>query len=446
MITTAVIAEFNPFHKGHAYLLSEAKRITGADRIIVIMSGNFTQRGDVAICDKFSRAGSALLCGADLIIELPFAYATAPAENFALGAVSILNKINKGTNIIINYLVFGSECGDISTLTECAEVLRNESDEFKNILNEELKKGASYPLARERAFAKCCPKALSLSPNNILGIEYINALSRLKSSIKPVTIKRLGMDYNSEDLEDGLVLDINPGQTAPDTVNDKNNFISATAFRKAIKDAKNSAEIFKFISENSSPEVAEIMSECISKSFPIFNDDASEYFAYALLSNRDFLNDFADFNEAFSNRISNLLDSSNFIASDINTLIGNIKTKNITEARIKRALIHLLAGYTKVSEKQAIDAAKYSEIGYIRVLGLNSKGGNLIKDIKKAEAPVEIITKLADTKIDLKNAGDINSLLLSFDIHSANIFSLIVSSKFKKTCDNEYRRSPVIIK
>ena len=207
-----IIAEYNPFHNGHLYHINESKKAVNADYTIAIMSGNFVQRGDTSLVDKWSKAEMALKNGIDLVIELPLLYSISSAENFAEGSIKILNSLN-----LVDYLSFGSELCDVNILNEFANVLYYELKEFVSILNHELSKGFSFPKARENAllmYLNDIRKYANIlsSPNNILAIEYLKALKKYKSSIVPVSIYRKKVDYNSTEIVD--------------------NFASATAIRK----------------------------------------------------------------------------------------------------------------------------------------------------------------------------------------------------------------------
>ncbi|MFQ9151713.1 MAG: nucleotidyltransferase family protein [Blautia sp.] len=176
MKVTGIIAEYNPFHQGHAYHLSRARELTGADRILVVMGGNFMQRGEPAIIDKYTRTEMALRNGADLVLELPAASATGSAEYFAEGAVELLDASG-----VVNELCFGSELGELEPLEKAAELLLEEPEDYQELLRTELKKGKTFPEARETALSAFLPEqSLLASPNNILAIEYIKALKRRK--------------------------------------------------------------------------------------------------------------------------------------------------------------------------------------------------------------------------------------------------------------------------
>ena len=216
MKTVGIIAEFNPFHKGHEYLIRTLKKETGSDYAVIVMSGDYTQRGAPAIFDKYTRTKMALLSGADLVLELPLYYSTSSAEFFAGGAISLLNGLS-----CIDYLGFGSESGDTSSMRQIASVLADEPSEFADAIKENLKSGMNYAAARSAALSSYLDTDASLiaNPNDILGTEYIKALLIQNSPIAPVTIKRIGASYNDDTLSE-----------------DSNIFSSARAIRLALED------------------------------------------------------------------------------------------------------------------------------------------------------------------------------------------------------------------
>ena len=207
-----IVSEYNPFHNGHLHHLELSKQLTNTDFTVAVMSGNFVQRGDTSIVDKWTKAQKALTRGiklakengADLVIELPTVYAISSAENFADGAVKILNSLG-----VVDYISFGSEIGEISPLNDVASILYREPKEFQALILAQLKSGLSYPKAREIALSqffgnsKKYTEVLS-NPNNILGVEYLKALKRHRSHIKPLTIKRDYSDYNSTNVKNGI--------------------------------------------------------------------------------------------------------------------------------------------------------------------------------------------------------------------------------------------------
>lgn len=195
MKTVAIIAEFNPFHNGHKYIVNQAKKITNSDYCISIMSGNFLQRGIPSMWDKYTRATIAVQEGIDLCLELPFPYATGSAYDFAMGAVSILNSLNS-----VDYLCFGAETDDLALFERITEILINEPDEYKTQLKTYLSQGLSFPSARSNALVSILQDTsisdLLSKPNNILALEYIHSLKKINSPIKPIIIKRIIANYH----------------------------------------------------------------------------------------------------------------------------------------------------------------------------------------------------------------------------------------------------------
>ena len=219
MKTAGIIAEYNPFHRGHEYQIQYTKEKLGADYVIVTMSGDYVQRGTPALISKHLRAEMALRCGADLVLEMPVSVSTASAEAFAMGGVSLLDSLG-----VVDMLCFGSESGEISTLQKLAEILVKEPDEYKHLLKSFLSQGLSFPTARSQALTEYLKAVCRLTkantvedsatfssnaarilntPNNILGIEYCKALLRLNSKIQPVTIRREGMGYHDTFADSG---------------------------------------------------------------------------------------------------------------------------------------------------------------------------------------------------------------------------------------------------
>lgn len=213
-----IVSEYNPFHNGHLHHLKQSKEITNASFTVAVMSGNFVQRGDTSLIDKWAKAEMAIQAGVDLVIELPTVYAISSAENFADGAVKILDSLG-----VVDYISFGSEIGEIGPLDDVAKVLYKEPKEFSSLITTQLKSGLSYPKAREIALQQFFGNSKKYSdvlnnPNNILGVEYLKALKRRKSHITPITIKRDYSDYNSKTIKSG--------------------YASATAIRTMIKEKR----------------------------------------------------------------------------------------------------------------------------------------------------------------------------------------------------------------
>lgn len=259
-LAVGIIAEYNPFHDGHAYHIRKAKEISQADYCIVAMSGDFVQRGAPAIYDKYTRTAMALSCGADLVIELPSVFASSSAEDFAASGIALLNNLG-----VVGSVCFGSECGNVEKLTGIASILATEPPVYTKELRKELKKGATFPQARNLALISCGilnedEASILASPNNILGIEYCKALYRQKSSMTPVTISRKGYGYHDTSLA-------------------SEGFSSATGIRKAIYE---NPDILKQ-AESSLIQVPDSAKQMMSQGFPVFPDDFSALLNTTLL-------------------------------------------------------------------------------------------------------------------------------------------------------------------
>lgn len=385
-----IIAEYNPFHNGHLYHLNESKKQANADYTIAIITGNFVQRGDVSIIDKWSKTEMAIKNGIDLVIELPTLYSISSAENFAYGSVKILNSLG-----IVNALSFGTEQTSIDTLDKFAEVLFNEPKEYLSVLNHELSKGISYPKARENALLiylndiRRYANVLS-SPNNILGIEYLKALKKLKSNIIPIAIPRNTVDYNS---------------TSP-----IDNFASATAIRQMLLN-RNTKNLYKFIPENS----YEILNNCISNGQYVSSISQYEKEIIYILRKMsiDEIANIPDVTEGLENLIKEAANSCNNIQEFINI----VKSKRYTQTRIQRILVYALLGITK---KDMITLNKTTP--YIRILGFNSKGRDLLSSIVAENPKLNIITSVKKF-IDSNTNKNLLSILEK-DIFATNVYTL----------------------
>lgn len=402
MKVNGIIAEYNPFHNGHLYQLAESKRLTQADYTIVVMSGNFVQRGAPALLDKHTRAEMALRCGADLVLELPALYATASAEYFSMGGVSLLDKLG-----VVNHLCFGSECGDLSVLQEIATILSEESVEYSSSLKELLEQGHSYPTARNIALVKHHPHLKSCedmlaSPNNILGIEYCKALLSRSSNMQPVTVTRADAGYHSEGI-DGTMC-------------------SATAIRKILSEGNWST----FTLKNHLPRHAyKILSQKLEESKILQTNDISGLLYYKLLCEQETgYEQYLDVSADLSDRIRNNL----FAFSDFESFCNILKTKEVTHTRISRCLLHILLNITKVD----IEFGKSLDyVPYARVLGFRKESTELLGAIKE-HSSIPLITKLADAE---KILDEDAYRLLKKDILISEIYRGAVREKLRKSGD-----------
>ena len=385
-----IIGEYNPFHNGHKYHLEESKRILHADYSVAIISGNFVQRGNVSVIGKWSKAEMALNNGVDLVLELPTIYSVSSAENFAYGAIKTLNALN-----IVDYVSFGSEIGNLETLNLFAEIFTKQPSEYISLLNHELSKGLSFPKARENAVLmylndiRKYSNVLS-SPNNILGIEYLKALKKTKSSIRPLTIKRENVQYND--------------------ISIKNNFASATSIREML--IENKLSKIPYVMPK---ETYKVFYNCYQKGHIV--KDLSRYEKEIIYTLRKMtleeISNLPDVSEGLENNIKNAANSCNTLEEFMNI----IKTKRYTSTRIRRILVYALLGITKKDMK---DSTK--NIPYVRVLGFNQKGKELLSVISNNARNIDIITSVK--KYIDNNPSKYSKRMLDIDITATNIYTL----------------------
>lgn len=400
MKIVGLITEYNPFHNGHQYHIEKALEITGADAVVVVMSGNFVQRGTPAIMPKHLRTEAALKGGASVVIELPVCYATGSAEFFAYGAVSILEKL-----CCVDSICFGSECGNIEVLQDLAEIIHNEPKQYQESLNLYLRQGNSFPLARQKAMKDFLKSNVADSilgePNNILGIEYLKALYRLDSKMKPYTIQRISSHYHDEYL--------------------KETYSSASAIRKAINDL----DTFDWSSQVPA-SLTSLYQENYQLRYPVYTNDFSLLLKYKLLNEtKESLMAYADVSEELANRILNNL--TGYVSFE--QFCELLKTKEITYSRISRALLHILLD---IKEKDLI------EIEYAHILGFRIADSEVLSQMKK-HSSISLVTKLANTDI----LSTMDEAMLSQDIYAANLYESVVTDKFGTTFINEYEQKIV---
>ncbi len=392
MKVAGIIVEYNPFHKGHEYHIAETRRVTGADFVVAVMSGNFTQRGIPACLDKFPRAECALACGADVVLELPFCYATGSAEYFAEGAIMILDKLG-----CVDSLCFGTEADvPISLYMETAAFLCEEPVAYKKALQEGLRSGLTFPQARlAAARPHLSAEALALleSPNALLGLEYCKSLYRRKSKITPYAIARVGAGYHEESVA-------------------SEGFSSATALRALL--TPGTAFPDAFLSEL--PEAAGKV--LLKKPYtPVFGSDFLSLYRYAVVQKADMLSSFADVSAELAGRLRK-----RFPSCDYETFLDHLKTKQYTRTRIERCLLHILLGITK----EDITAFRTNEICYARILGFKEFATPLLKAWKKS-ASLPVLTKLAQKG---QRCNVLEQKLLSYDIAATDLYNHVANQKY----------------
>ncbi|WP_134700335.1 nucleotidyltransferase [Ammoniphilus sp. YIM 78166] len=400
MKVVGLIVEYNPLHNGHLYHYQESLRTTGAEASVAVMSGNFLQRGEPAIVNKWARAQMALDIGIDLVLELPTVYCTQNAETFAYGAVSTLDALG-----VVQQVCFGSESGDLSWLLELAAQLEDEPVSFKEALKAQLTLGLPYPKAYARAAASLVgvPEELLNRPNNILGLNYVLALKRLGSSIQPATITRQKAGYHQADITDQKIA-------------------SATALRKLI---------FEQNLEAIGPYVPQATLEILQHEkdqhrFPMSWDQFYSFLSHSLtVHSAESLSHIHEMEEGIEHRIKKLHSS----ASHFQELMEILKTKRYTWNRIQRLLLYILLNLHK---KEIEQLTKGKTPSYIRVLGFNEKGRQLLHMAKK-KATVPIIATVA---------GKEEWPMLGLDLRAASVYCLGYPGKHPK--EREFTRIPLM--
>jgi len=362
MNTIGIICEYNPFHNGHLYHINKIKELYPNHTIICVLGGEFMQRGEISVLNKCDKTDIALNYGIDLVIELPFIFASQSADLFAKGAIQILKTLK------VDKLVFGSESNDINNLINLAKNQIN-NNQYNKLVKKYMDEGVNYPTASNKALKDMNNKAID-TPNDILGLAYIKQIIIQKADIKPITIKRIN-DYHDLNLKDRIT--------------------SASSIRKALKKGKN---IKKYIPKLTYQYLNKIELPNEEKYFQLLK--------YKILSDNN-LSQYQTVDEGIENRIKKYILSSN----NIDELIERIKTKRYTHNKINRMLAHILVGFTK-------EEAKSNNIKYIRILGFNKKGQKYLNSIKK-EIEVPIIT----------NYSNIKDNLLDIDERANNIYSLL---------------------
>lgn len=355
MKTAAIIAEYNPFHLGHAHQIAKLREASGCDRIIVLMSGDFVQRGEPAILDKYSRAKMALSAGADLVLELPVSAALSSADHFARGAVAILDAIG-----VVDELWFGSEAGEIDAFLKPASILAEEPDDYRKLLRDGLSQGLSYPAANALALVAVLKEregaagsrdqmaAFLARPNNILGLAYVTALKKAGSGIRPCTHKREGADYLDGELH--------------------NSFSSALSIRNALAEGE-----IETLRDKMPPYAFSILREAYTAGGIVLADDFSDMLFLQLMRETvDFLQQYDGISEDLANRI--MKESRKY--HRISSFAKGLATRNITEAHARRALMHILLGITRA------DVAALSRPEAVRILGLR-EGTDVLTLIKE---------------------------------------------------------------
>jgi predicted nucleotidyltransferase len=389
-----IVAEYNPFHHGHRFHIARSLELTGAAGVVAVMSGDFVQRGEPALIDKWRRARIAVRHGVDLVLELPFLYATGSAECFASGAVRLFDALP-----CVTHLAFGCEEGILSPLAEAARVLVSESPAFKETLRAELKAGRSFPRARAEALRREAGEAAARlldHPNNILAVEYLKQCLRIGSRLVPVAVKRVGAGYFEADPRVRVA--------------------GAAAIRRLLLSREEEEALFYMPEWERASAV-----QSLDLYFTLIA-------AVARLRSGAELRAIVSASEGLENRLLRALDS----AFDMPSLLAAIKTARYTRTRVCRFLLHTLFGITR-ERFAALDAVWPC---YLRVLALSERGGDILRLIK-ARTDIPIITNLRKQRSDEPAAK-----LLALDILAADLYNLVGGAASR--ADSDYRTRPFV--
>jgi predicted nucleotidyltransferase len=409
MRVLGIIAEYNPFHNGHLYHLRESVRLASPDYTVCVMSGDFTQRGEPAMADKWIRAETAVRNGVDLVIELPFVFACNNAEQFAAGAVDILGRLG-----CVTHLSFGSEAGDLSALSKAADYLAYEDEALQDSIREFADKGLSFPRARYEAVKKCggeaCADTLKGS-NNILAVEYLKQLRLAGSRIEPLTVKRYGTGYLDQDFFENIASatairrqmngpDSGKSEGADGLCEGPGNLPTGTGALNGISDLI--------------PDATYQVLQKINKGINISLNDFYPFLVYRILTgDPEELGNVLSATEGLENRLLKATARS----AGMDALIKGILSKRYTLTRIQRLLVHTLTGLDKERFREILK----QRVNYARVLGFGRNGAALLGRIKKEEQ--SSIPVLTNINRELP-ADAAEWKLLKFDVMASDLYNL----------------------
>ncbi|MEE1329997.1 MAG: nucleotidyltransferase family protein [Acutalibacteraceae bacterium] len=377
MSTVGIIAEFNPLHTGHYYLLNKAREL---GTVVAVISGNFVQRGDIAVAEKRVRAAAALRCGADAVLELPVSYSLSTAQNFALGGISALYAAGCDT------VMFGSECGDINELLTAADALS--TDEYRTWLSEYLATGMTFAAARERAAG--LKNGILSYPNNNLAVEYILAARSIGADFKFVTVPRVGQAHDS--METG-------------------EFVSASLLRQKLLCGD-----YDFCKKYIPKEAESLF---VGENFADMRRIETAVLSVLRLKTENELKNLPDISEGIENKLFSAIK----LATSLDELYNTVKVKRYTHARIRRLALSAFIG---------LDNALFMKIPpYIRVLGFNKNGEeHLKKQLNSSFIP--LVMRVSD----IKNLSDAANLMFAAECRAADLYSLALPKALP--CGSEY--------
>ena len=406
----AIIAEYNPFHNGHKYQIEKFRREQDIDYVIVIMSGDFTQRGEPAWMPKHLRAKAALMGGADLVLELPVYYAAGSAAVFAEGAVAHLNALNCVDALCFGCETFSSESQHLEWLKKTAHILMAEPEDYKAELACGLKQGYSYPVSRALALQTFIPMPeLLMQPNNILALEYVSALEKSHSAIQPIPVQREGEDYHSP--------------------NSDCFFASASAVRRAIQ-CKNDIDLQEGLPDTS----REIIRTGFHRELPVFPEDFSAFFAAAFLRSAPNLSRYMDMTEEIANRMISCFKN----YQSLPDFLMEVKNKAYTYSRLSRCAAHILL---ELDKETFARAQEDNYACYGRILGFRKAAAPLLGYLKK-NTSIPLLSKMADYQHILSGNG---LRLLEADIRAADYYRTVLQMKYGQPLKNEFTQNIIIL-
>lgn len=432
MRAVGIIAEYNPFHTGHAYHIQKAKELSGSDYAVVVMSPDFVQRGEPAVFGKYTRAHMALLNGADLVVELPVCYATGSAEYFAEGAVALLSNLG-----VIDTFCFGAEQAAPELFNAAASVLCEEPPEYTGTLRRLLRQGKTFPQARSEALIHCLcsddsspcldasgasspksgeerpdPRVLSAflaAPNNILGLEYYKALRTQKSGIRPLPVPRKGSHFNSASLD--------------------GDYCSASALRKGLAEGTDSAAVLRYIPEH----CRALFTDACRCS--ITTEELLPFLVQKLLA-MDSFDSISDISPDLSDRILNLRYAC--VGKTYGQIIALLKTRQLTDARVRRALLHLILD---LRTEDILDFRVHGTVFYAKLLGLRKEASPLLRKVKE-HCSLPLLAKPSHA------AGFTDPLarhMWKQDLFASHLYRSVSAARTHSAFRSEYEISPLIL-
>lgn len=413
MAILGIVAEYNPFHNGHLYLITEAKRMDSSCPIVCVMSGNFLQRGEPALCNKWSRAEMALKSGADLVIELPFCFSVRSAYYFAQGALKLLQRSG-----VITHLAFGAESDNLQVLNSITEILAAEPAAYSNLVKENLASGKSFPLARSRALQQYMGKrsadlqAILSGPNNILAIEYLRVIKEESLALAPILIKRKGSSYHDTKLSP---------------------FASATAIRNHLLTNHGLNALGDAMPQDS----LKILEREISLGrCPVSLDTLERAVLIKLrtISLQD-LRSIYEISEGLESRFKEAAGCS----GTLDQLLKSVKSKRYSLTRIKRTLMYIL--FTLTSEQ----ISGFDQHGpmYLHILGFSAKGQKILQEIKnKSELPIFSRGKDMKKARD-ENPGSVVRDMIDLEVQATDVYTLLYPEPTERQAGKDFTTSPV---